>query len=136
MAAWHASPAAEPWPGPRPDSRVHPPSAPRLDPRSDPRLDPRSAPRIDPRPDPRSDPRTQARPDPRDPRDPNDPRDPRADPRPGSRPRGAASTPPLPAPPGGRRAGRRDRVPQSVFAELLSLAAIPHAAYAVDEEIP
>jgi hypothetical protein len=27
-------------------------------------------------------------------------------------------------------------VPQSVFAELLSLAAIPHAAYAVDEEIP
>jgi hypothetical protein len=86
-----------------------------------------------PRPDPRSDPRTQARPNPRDPRDP---RDPRADPRPGSGPRGAASTPPLPAPPGGRRAGRRDRVPQSVFAELLSLAAIPHAAYAVDEEIP
>ncbi len=36
----------------------------------------------------------------------------------------------------GRRAGRRDRVPQSVFAELLSLAAIPHAAYAVDEEVP
>ena len=30
----------------------------------------------------------------------------------------------------------RDRVPQSVFAELLSLAAIPHAAYAVDEEVP
>jgi len=27
-------------------------------------------------------------------------------------------------------------VPQSVFAELLSLAAIPHAAYAVDEEVP
>ncbi|MGH3162629.1 MAG: hypothetical protein ACRDOC_12150, partial [Streptosporangiaceae bacterium] len=43
---------------------------------------------------------------------------------------------PLSAPPGGRRAGRRDRVPQSVFAELLSLAAIPHTAYAVDEEIP
>ena len=40
------------------------------------------------------------------------------------------------APPSGRRAGRRDRVPQSVFAELLSLAAIPHAAYAVDEEVP
>src|SRR5690349_13990283 len=39
-------------------------------------------------------------------------------------------------PPSGRRAGRRDRVPQSVFAELLSLAAIPHAAYAVDEEVP
>jgi hypothetical protein len=27
-------------------------------------------------------------------------------------------------------------VPRSVFAELLSLAAIPHAAYAVDEEVP
>jgi hypothetical protein len=27
-------------------------------------------------------------------------------------------------------------VPQSVFAELLSLAAIPHSAYAVDEEVP
>jgi hypothetical protein len=39
-------------------------------------------------------------------------------------------------PPSGRRAGRRDRVPQSVFAELLTLAAIPHAAYAVDEEVP
>ena len=43
---------------------------------------------------------------------------------------------PPPAPPSGRRAGRRDRVPQSVFGELLSLAAIPHAAYAVDEEVP
>jgi hypothetical protein len=40
------------------------------------------------------------------------------------------------APLAGRRAGRRDRVPQSVFGELLSLAAIPHSAYAVDEEIP
>ena len=27
-------------------------------------------------------------------------------------------------------------MPQSVFAELLSLAAIPHTAYAVDEEVP
>jgi hypothetical protein len=83
----------------------------------------------DPRPDPRSDPR----PDPRS--DPRNPRDPRADPR--ARPGPWASAPPAPpAPPGGRRAGRRDRVPQSVFAELLSLAAIPHAAYAVDEEVP
>jgi hypothetical protein len=146
MAAWHGSPDGEPWPGPRPDTRVDPGSDPRRDPRSDPRLDPRSDPRLDPRsnpqPDQRPDPRTQARPDPRDPRDPRDigdygdPRDPRADPRPGSGPRGAASPAPLPASPGGRRAGRRDRVPQSVFAELLSLAAIPHAAYAVDEEIP
>jgi hypothetical protein len=37
----------------------------------------------------------------------------------------------------GRRNGRRDRIsPESVFAELLSLAAIPRAAYAVDEEVP
>jgi len=55
--------------------------------------------------------------------------DPRTDPRARARPE------PWAAPPG-RRAGRRDRVPQSVFAELLSLAAIPHAAYAVDEEVP
>jgi hypothetical protein len=39
------------------------------------------------------------------------------------------------APP--RRAGRKDRIShETVFAELLSLAAIPHAAYAVDEEVP
>src|SRR6185312_16062400 len=119
MAAWHGSPDGEPWPGPRPDTRVDPASDPRRDPRSDPRLDPRSDPRLDPR----TDPRTQGRPDP-------------GDQRPGSGPRGAASPAPLPASPGGRRAGRRDRVPQSVFAELLSLAAIPHAAYAVDEEVP
>ena len=143
MAAWHGSPDGEPWPEPRPDSRVDPASDPRRDPRSDPRLDPRSDPQTDPRtqarPDPQTDPRTQARPDPRDIGDHGDhggPRDPRADPRPSSGPRGAAPPPPLPASPGGRRAGRRDRVPQSVFAELLSLAAIPHAAYAVDEEIP
>ena len=75
----------------------------------------------DPRPEPRSDPRNL--------------RDPRADPRAGPGP-WVAAPPAPPAPPGGRRAGRRDRVPQSVFAELLSLAAIPHAAYAVDEEVP
>jgi len=41
------------------------------------------------------------------------------------------------APPPRRRTGRRDRIsPESVFAELLSLAAIPQAAYAVDEEVP
>ena len=45
-------------------------------------------------------------------------------------------TAPPPGPPSGRRSGRRDRVPQSVFGELLSLAAIPHSAYAVDEEVP
>ena len=58
-------------------------------------------------------------------------------PSPGRAGRGPAATrAATAAPPGGRRAGRRDRVPQSVFAELLSLAAIPHAAYAVDEEVP
>jgi hypothetical protein len=82
---------------------------------------------------------------------------PRPGPRPSAEPDRAASTPdrvaawhgspdtepwaepepePQAASPSGRRAGRRDRVPQSVFAELLSLAAIPHAAYAVDEEVP
>lgn len=37
----------------------------------------------------------------------------------------------------GSRMARRDRVPiQSVFAELLDLAAIPQSAYAVDDEVP
>jgi hypothetical protein len=40
------------------------------------------------------------------------------------------------APPPGRPTARRDRVPRSVFAELLNLAAIPQTAYAVDEEAP
>jgi hypothetical protein len=35
------------------------------------------------------------------------------------------------------RTARRDRIPiQSVFAELLDLAAIPQSAYAVDDEVP
>jgi hypothetical protein len=37
----------------------------------------------------------------------------------------------------GPRTARRDRTPiQAVFAELLDLAAIPHTAYAVDDEVP
>jgi hypothetical protein len=40
------------------------------------------------------------------------------------------------SPPPGRRPGRRDRIPESVFSDLLSLAAIPQSAYAVDEEVP
>jgi len=139
MAAWHGFARRRTLgPGPRPDSRVDPGSDPRLDPRSDPRLDPRSDPRLDPRLDPRDRPAAgtrgqQARPDPQG--SPAIPRDPRADPRSGPGPPGRGGAAPLrcPAPPGARRAGRRDRVPQSVFAELLSLAAIPHAAYAVDE---
>jgi hypothetical protein len=56
-------------------------------------------------------------------------------PQPGSEPEPAAEPGSSPAP--GRRTGRKDRVsPESVFAELLSLAAIPHTAYAVDEEVP
>jgi hypothetical protein len=36
-----------------------------------------------------------------------------------------------------RRTGRKDRIStESIFSELLSLAAIPQAAYAVDEEVP
>jgi hypothetical protein len=73
-------------------------------------------------PDPRADPRSESRPDPR--------AESWAEPGPWAEPE------PQAAPPSGRRAGRRDRVPESVFAELLSLAAIPHAAYAVDEEVP
>ncbi len=39
--------------------------------------------------------------------------------------------------PPGRRTGRKGRIsPESVFAELLALADIPRAAYAVDEEMP
>jgi hypothetical protein len=54
---------------------------------------------------------------------------PRTEQQPGSEP----ETNPAP----GRRTGRKDRIsPESVFAELLSLAAIPQAAYAVDEEVP
>jgi hypothetical protein len=48
-------------------------------------------------------------------------------------PGSTAETDPVP----GLRAGRKDRIcPESVFAELMSLAAIPQAAYAVDEEVP
>jgi hypothetical protein len=114
VAAWHGSPETEPWSGRRPD--------PPADPRSESRPDPRADPRSESRPDPRADPRSESRPDPR--------AESWAEPRPWAEPE------PQAAPPSGRRAGRRDRVPESVFAELLSLAAIPHAAYAVDEEVP
>jgi len=142
MAAWHGSPEAEPWPGPQPQPQPRPEPRtgpqPRLEPRTGPqsRLDPRTGPqsRLEPRTgpqprlDPRTDPRAPARPDPRDPwRAPAGRRE----------APGPWAAPPAPsAQPPGRRAGRRDRVPQSLFAELLSLAAIPHAAYAVDEEVP
>ena len=145
MAAWHGSPEAEPWPGPQPQPQPQPEPRtgpqPRLEPRTEPQLrleprtgpQPRSDPRTGPQPrlDPRTDPRAPARPDPRDPW--RAPAGRRGAPGPWAAP--PASPAPSAQPPG-RRAGRRDRVPQSVFAELLSLAAIPHAAYAVDEEVP
>jgi len=138
-AAWHGSPETEPWTEPLPPSRPEPRSEPRLDPRSDPRLDPRSDPRSDPRPEPRADPRPDPRPEPRREfrAEPWPRPEARSEPRAAGGPEPRAMPPaPLPAPPSGRRSGRRDRVPQSVFGELLSLAAIPHSAYAVDEEVP
>ena len=68
-------------------------------------------------------------------------REPGPQPRTGREPgSGAASisgTVSISGPVPGRRTGRKDRIsPESVFAELLSLAAIPQAAYAVDEEVP
>ena len=88
-AAWHGSPASEPWPAPEP------------------RPEPRPEPHPEPEPYPGPQPGSQARPEPEN------------------------------ASPPGRRTTRRDRVsPQSVFAELLSLAGIPQNAYAVDGEVP
>ncbi|HEX5295811.1 MAG TPA: hypothetical protein VFW50_02300, partial [Streptosporangiaceae bacterium] len=129
-AAWHGSPETEPW------SESLPPPPPRPEPRSEPRLDPRSDPRSAPRPEPRREfragpwPRPEARSEAR-PEARSEPRLAGGGPEP--RPMPPA---PSPTPPSGRRSGRRDRVPQSVFGELLSLAAIPHSAYAVDEEVP
>jgi len=62
--------------------------------------------------------------------------DPRLAPPPGRTGEPDRRAEPPSAAPTGRRGGRRDRVPQSLFAELLTLAAIPHTAYAVDEEVP
>lgn len=99
VAAWHGSPAPEPWTA-RPG-----------------------------RPVPWTEPWTEREPGP----EPWTERGPRPDPwkerEPGSEP----ETTQVPA----RRSARRDRIsPESFFAELLSLAAIPQAAYAVDEEVP
>ena len=85
MAAWHGSPAPEPWFEPWPAGEQRP----------EPWTDSVSAGESDPRAEAEA------------------------------------------APPPGRRTARKDRVsPQSVFAELLYLAGIPHVAYAVDEEVP
>jgi len=150
MAAWHGSPETEPWtdpqPDPRPDLRPEPRSGPQPELRADPRPEPRSGPQPELRADPLSDPRMDPRSDPLAVPRPERGADPRTDAWPEGwptfepwsegEPWDEPETVPEAAPPPGRRAGRRDRVPQSVFAELLSLAAIPHSAYAVDEEVP
>ena len=108
MAAWHGSP--EPWPGPqdRAEGRTGHEPEPRV----------WTAPWTEPRTgrEPWSDRWTEREP-------------------------GSAAALPgtvsVSGPEPGRRTGRKDRIsPESVFAELLSLAAIPQAAYAVDEEVP
>jgi hypothetical protein len=120
VAAWHGSPESEPWSEPSADPRPGSRPEPRSGPQSRPELRAESRPEL--RADPRSERRADAWPESR------------MDPRP--EPRAGAQAGDRSEPWSGRRAGRRDRVPQSVFAELLSLAAIPHAAYAVDEEVP
>jgi hypothetical protein len=135
VAAWHGSPAPEPWaerePRPEPWAEGEPRPKPwaEREPRSDPRSerehwsDPRSE--REPWSDPGSE--REPRPGPWAEREPWS--DPRSEREPGSEPE-ATQVP-------NRSSGRKDRIsPESVFAELLSLAAIPRAAYAVDEEVP
>jgi hypothetical protein len=99
VAAWHGSPAPEPWPGPWPGSLPGDEAGARTG----------------------SDPRSGLWPG----REPG--REPWTEHEPGSESMQVA----------GGRSARKDRIsPESVFAELLNLAAIPQAAYAVDEEVP
>jgi hypothetical protein len=97
VAAWHGSPAPEPWPEPAVVAEPWPVHGPG-----------------------------------------SDQSDQQAERGPGSD--GLTGHEPWPDPmtaPSGRRTGYRDRVsPESVFAELLTLSAIPQASYAVDEEVP
>jgi len=107
MAAWHGSP--EPWPKTAPEDRTGPGTEVRAEDQPDPVSAPASG------PEPRSE------------------GGPWSPPWPERQPGLAPETAPTP----GRRTGRKDRIsPESVFAELLALAAIPQAAYAVDEEVP
>jgi len=126
MAAWHGSP--EPWPGPQdraegrtghePEHRIG--TAPWTEPWAGPQTEPWAG--REPGPEPRTE------------------REPWSDPWTEREPGSAAAlsgTVPISGSEPGRRTGRKDRIaPESVFAELLSLAAIPQAAYAVDEEVP
>ena len=129
MTAWHGSP--EPWPGPRT------PSGDRADDlvedasedASEDAAEGQRRPRREPRPGPWPKPWTEDEPGP----EPWTEDEPWSDPWTEREPGSAPETIPVP----GRRTGRKDRIsPESVFAELLSLAAIPPGAYVVDEEVP
>ncbi len=133
MAAWHGSP--EPWPGPQAppqdgtgnytEDRAE--GQPGQEPVAGHRPERESRP--GPQPEPRTKPWTEREPGP----EPWTEREPWSDPWTEREPRPESETASVP----GRRTGRKDRIsPESVFAELLSLAAIPQAAYAVDEEVP
>ncbi|MGH3153520.1 MAG: hypothetical protein ACRDOB_22700 [Streptosporangiaceae bacterium] len=148
-AAWHGSPAAEPWPGPEPapwaqgaqgvgsdqgagsDQGVGSDQGAQgvgsdLD-EPDPRAGPQAA-RERRRPGPWTEPWPERETGP----EPWTEDEPWSDPwteEPGSEPDTAS--------PPARRTGRKGRIsPESVFAELLALADIPRAAYAVDKEVP
>jgi hypothetical protein len=115
---------AVPRTGPQPASTPDRMAAWHGSPEAEPWADTQPDPRLAPRPDPRAEPWPEGWPM----------FEPWSEDEPPAEPAPQASQPAVP--PSGRRAGRRDRVPQSVFAELLTLAAIPHAAYAVDKEVP
>jgi hypothetical protein len=127
-AAWHGSPAADSWPNRTPVSGAQGAQGVASDREEpDPRPGPRAA-RERRRPGPWTEPWPERETGP----EPWTEDEPWSDPwteEPGSEPDTAS--------PPGRRTGRKGRIsPESVFAELLSLADIPRAAYAVDEEVP
>jgi hypothetical protein len=131
VAAWHGSPAPEPWPGPPAEDRAESGGGP--DPRSGPWPGHDHQPMLEGarsgRPVPWTEPWTEREPGP----EPWTEREPWSDPWTEREPGPEPESTQVPA----RHSGRKDRIsPESVFAELLNLAAIPQAAYAVDEEVP
>ncbi len=86
----------------------------------------------EPWPDPLTQPWTEHDPEPRSP-EPRTEDELWSDPWTEREPASEPETAPVPR----RRTGRKDRIStESIFSELLSLAAIPQSAYAVDEEVP
>ncbi len=121
ITAWHGSP--EPWPRPQT------PPQDRAGDLVEDGTEGQPRPRREPRRGPWPKPWTESEPGP----EPWTEDEPWSEPWTEGEPESAPGTAPVP----GRRTGRKDRIsPESVFAELLSLAAIPQAAYAVDEEVP